>query len=130
MLLLCRLFMLLLRRLRFALLLTLLLVLCEGRISGSKKQEENCCADKAGMFHLSVLLVSARDWLTFSSIRAVVYTTNMATPAANIATVVIATTVHPKRELGWPCISFLSEATTKIATRRNGANNPLMTAVQ
>jgi hypothetical protein len=29
-----------------------------------------------------------------------VYTTNMATPAANIATVVIATTVHPKRELG------------------------------
>jgi hypothetical protein len=40
-----------------------------------------------------------------------VYTTNMATPAANIATVVIATTTHPKRELGWPCISFLSEAT-------------------
>jgi hypothetical protein len=32
----------------------------------------------------------------------------MATPAANIATVVIATTVDPKRELGWPCISFLS----------------------
>ena len=30
----------------------------------------------------------------------------MATPAANIATVVIATTIHPKRELGWPCISF------------------------
>jgi len=54
----------------------------------------------------------------------------MATPAANIATVVIATTIHPKRELGWPCISFLSEATTRIATRRNGANNPLMTAVQ
>jgi hypothetical protein len=45
MLLLCRLRMLLLRGLRFALLLTLLLVLCEGRISGSKKQEENCCAD-------------------------------------------------------------------------------------
>jgi hypothetical protein len=59
-----------------------------------------------------------------------VYTTNMATPAANIATVVIATTVHPKGELGWPCISFLSEATTRIATRRKGANNPLMTAVQ
>ena len=34
--------------------------------------------------------------------------------AANIATVVIATTVHPKRELGWPCISFLSEAITRI----------------
>src|ERR1017187_3394507 len=59
-----------------------------------------------------------------------VYTTNMATPAANIATVVIATTTHPKRELGWPCISFLSEATTRIATRRKGANNPLITAVQ
>ena len=62
--------------------------------------------------------------------RSAVYTTNMATPAANIATVVIATTVHPKRELGWPCISFLSEATIRIATRRKGANNPLMTAVQ
>src|ERR1019366_4581090 len=62
--------------------------------------------------------------------RLAVYTTNMATPAANIATVVIATTVHPKRELGWPCISLLSEAMTRIATRRNGANNPLMTAVQ
>ena len=51
-------------------------------------------------------------------------------PAANIATVVIATTVHPRRELGWPCISFLSEATIRIATRRKGANSPLMTAVQ
>ena len=50
-----------------------------------------------------------------------VYTTNMATPAANIATVVIATTTHPKRELGWPFISFLSEATTRIATRRKPA---------
>ncbi len=59
-----------------------------------------------------------------------VYTTNMAMPAANIAIVVNATTIHPKRELGWPCISFLSEATTRIATRRKGANNPLMTAVQ
>ena len=49
-----------------------------------------------------------------------VYITNMATPAANIATVVIATTVHPKRELGWPCISFVSEATTRIAARRKG----------
>jgi hypothetical protein len=59
-----------------------------------------------------------------------VYTTNMATPAANIATVVIATTIQPRRELGWPSISFLSKATTRIATRRKGANNPLMTAVQ
>jgi hypothetical protein len=76
-------------------------------------------------------------WTRLSGERAVpgqrdsiVYTTNMATPAANIATVVIATTIHPKRELGWPRISFLSEATTRIATRRKGANNPLMTAVQ
>jgi hypothetical protein len=59
-----------------------------------------------------------------------VYTTNMATPAMNIATVVIAATVHPKRELGWPCISFLSEATTSILPRRKGANSPLMTADQ
>ena len=57
-------------------------------------------------------------------------TTNMATPEANIATAVIATTVHTKRELGWSCISFLSEATIRIATRRKGANNQLMTAVQ
>jgi hypothetical protein len=33
----------------------------------------------------------------------------MATPAANIATVVIATTVHPKRELGWPCVASAVE---------------------
>ena len=59
-----------------------------------------------------------------------VYTTNMATPAANIATVAIATTVHPRRELGWPCIRFLSEATIRIATSRKGASSPLMTAVQ
>jgi hypothetical protein len=58
------------------------------------------------------------------------YTTNIATPAANIATVVIATTHRPKPELGCPCISFLSEATIRMATSRNGANNPLMTAVQ
>src|ERR1700722_14083176 len=58
------------------------------------------------------------------------YTTNMATPAANIAKVVMATTVHPRRELGWPCINFLSAATMRMATRRNGASNPLMTAVQ
>jgi hypothetical protein len=62
--------------------------------------------------------------------RAALYTTNMATPATNIATVVIATTIHPNRELGWPCISFLSEATIRMATKRNGANNPLMIAVQ
>ena len=59
-----------------------------------------------------------------------VYTTNIATPAANMAMVVIATTIHPRRELGCPCISFLSAATIRIATRRNGASNPLITAVQ
>jgi hypothetical protein len=59
-----------------------------------------------------------------------IYTTNIATPAANMATVVIATTIHPKRELGWFCISLLSAATTRIATRRKGASSPLMTAVQ
>ncbi len=42
----------------------------------------------------------------------------------------IATTVHPKREFGWPCISFLSEATTRIAKKRKGVDNPLMAAVQ
>jgi hypothetical protein len=72
-----------------------------------------------------VRLLTSSQWS-----RSAVYTTNMATPAANIATVVIATTVHPKRELGWPCISFLSEATTRIPTRRKGANSPLITAVQ
>ena len=59
-----------------------------------------------------------------------IYTTNIATPAANMAIVAIATTVHPRRELGWPCMSFLSAATIRIATRRKGASNPLMTAVQ
>jgi len=32
---------------------------------------------------------------------------NMATRVANIATAVIAKTVDPKRELDWPCISFV-----------------------
>jgi hypothetical protein len=50
--------------------------------------------------------------------RSAVYTTNIATPAANIATVVIVTTDHPWRELGWSCIIFLSEATTRIAKGR------------
>ena len=58
------------------------------------------------------------------------YATNIAIPAANIAIVVTATTTHPRRELGWPCMSFLSAATMRIATRRKGASNPLMTAVQ
>jgi hypothetical protein len=53
-----RLLVLLLRRLRFAVLLTLLPALCEARDSGSEKQEQNCCADKASSFHLSVLLLS------------------------------------------------------------------------
>src|SRR5580698_5558306 len=58
------------------------------------------------------------------------YTTNIATPAANMATVVTATITQPRRELGWPCMSFLSAATIRIAARRKGASNPLMTAVQ
>jgi hypothetical protein len=52
--------------LRFALLLTLLLVLCVGRGSGSKKQEQKCCADDDSSFHLSVLLLSAKGLLTLS----------------------------------------------------------------
>jgi len=48
--------------------------------------------------------------------RSGVYTTNIATSAANIATVVIVTTDHPKPELGWSCIDFVSKATTRIAT--------------
>jgi hypothetical protein len=47
----------------------------------------------------------------------------MAMPAANIAIVVIATMARPNRELGCPCMSFLSDATTSMATRRNGASN-------
>ena len=75
--------------------------------------------------------INLTGWLAYgSTVARSAYTTNMAMPATNIATVVTATTVHPKRELGWPCISFLSEATTRMATRRNGASNPLMTAVQ
>ncbi len=57
-------------------------------------------------------------------------TTNIAMPAPNMAMVAIATTIHPRRELGWPCINFLSAATIRIATIKNGASNPLMTAVQ
>jgi len=58
--------MLLLRGLRFAVLLTLLLVLCEDRGSGSEKQEQNCYADKASLFHFIVFLLSARYPLTLS----------------------------------------------------------------
>ena len=57
-------------------------------------------------------------------------TTNIATPAMNMAAVVIATTIHPRRELGWPCMSFRFPAITRIATSRKGASKPLMTAVQ
>jgi|SRR5580704_11351825 hypothetical protein len=71
-----------------------------------------------------------RQACSSTAARSTVYTANMATPAKNIAPVVIATTIHPTRELGWPCISVLSDATIRIATRRKGANNPLMTAVQ
>jgi hypothetical protein len=51
----------LLRRLRFAMLLTLLLALGVARDSDSEKQEHNCCADEASSFHLSMLLLSARS---------------------------------------------------------------------
>lgn len=59
-----------------------------------------------------------------------VYTTNIATPATNIIKVVAATTTNPILELGCPCMSFLSDATIRIATRRNDASSPLITAVQ
>ena len=62
--------------------------------------------------------------------KSAIYTKNIATPDTNMAVVVRATTIHPRRELGWSCINFLSEATIRIATRRKGANSPLMTAVQ
>jgi hypothetical protein len=61
--------------------------------------------------------------------RSAVYTTNIATPAANIATVVIVTTDHPWRELGWSCIIFIIRSDDQDGERK-GANSPLMTAVQ
>jgi hypothetical protein len=33
-------------------------------------------------------------------------------------------------ELGWPCISFQSQATKRMPTRRESSNRPLMTAAQ
>jgi hypothetical protein len=51
----------LLRRLRFAMLLTLLLALGVARDSDSEKQEQNCSAAEASSFHLSMLLLSARS---------------------------------------------------------------------
>ncbi|MBZ5568380.1 MAG: hypothetical protein LAN64_11085 [Acidobacteriia bacterium] len=54
----------LLPRLRFVLLLTLLLLLCVSKGMGSEKQEQYGCADNANSFHLSVLLTSARLLLT------------------------------------------------------------------
>jgi hypothetical protein len=48
-------------------LLTLLLVLCEDRGSGSEKQEQNCYADKVSLFHFIVFLLSAMDPLTLQS---------------------------------------------------------------
>ena len=44
--------------------------------------------------------------------------------------VVTATTILDNHELGWPCISFRSDAAIKIATNKKGANTPLITAVQ
>lgn len=41
----------------------------------------------------------------------------------SIPTVAIATALHLSRELGWPCISFLSEAATRMAKRRKGASS-------
>ena len=79
---------------------------------------------------LALRKAAVRECKTPESLSAAPYTTNIAIPAANMAIVVIATTTHPRRELGWPCISFLSAATIRIATMRNGASNPLMTAVQ
>ena len=54
----------------------------------------------------------------------------MATPAINIIPVATATIPQPSRELGCHSIIFLSEATIRIASKRNGASRPLMTAVQ
>ena len=52
--------------------------------------------------------------------RSAVYTTNMATPAASIATVVIATTVHPKRELGWAMHQFLVRSDDQDCEEKEG----------
>src|SRR5271157_1510016 len=46
--------------LRFALLLTLLLMLCVGRDRSSEKQEQNCCADNASAFHICAPF--EREW--------------------------------------------------------------------
>src|SRR5207248_11289219 len=56
--------------------------------------------------------------------------TNIPIAAANIAMVVITTTTRDSIELGWSCISFRSQATKRMPTRRKGASTPLMTAVQ
>ena len=62
--------------------------------------------------------------------RWVSYSTNIAIAAANIATVVIPTTIRVSQELGWLCISLQSDAASKTPINKNGASTPLMTAVQ
>ncbi len=50
--------------------------------------------------------------------------------APNITSVAIATTARLNMELGCPFISLRSEAAIRIPTNKNGANSPLITAVQ
>jgi hypothetical protein len=61
-------------------------------------------------------------------VRSAVYTTNMATPAANIAIVMVATTVHSKRETRLTLHRLLVRSDDQHCEERE--NNPLMTAVQ
>jgi hypothetical protein len=81
-------------------------------------------------FPLLLKLLAFLSLLGTDGERYAAYTTNIAMLATNMSIVAIATIIHPQRELGWPCISFLSAATIRIATRRKGASNPLMIAVQ
>ncbi len=59
-----------------------------------------------------------------------VHKANIAIAAANMAKVVIPTTTRESTELGCPCMSLRSQATSRSPTRRKGASNPLMTEVQ
>ena len=56
--------------------------------------------------------------------------TNMPMAAANIKSVVSPTETKLRRELGWFCMIFRSEATSQTPTSRKGASRPLMIAVQ
>src|ERR1700682_3299698 len=55
---------------------------------------------------------------------------NIAAAAPNMATIVRPTTIRDSQELGCAFITLRSDAATKIATNKNGANTPLITAVQ